>query len=345
MKAMVFESPNIINVKDVNSPKLQDGELLLEVKACLICGTDIRIYRGRKTKDVRIPSILGHEFSGVVVETGGKVDGFKVGDAVSVAPVIPCLTCHSCKHAYENLCLNRTAFGYEYDGAFAEYVRIPKVAVDAGNVFNVSGEVPFEYIALAEPIACCINGQRNSPIKLGDVVVIIGAGPIGLIHMLLAKASGARTVIVSEPNELRRNLAKELGADIVVDPRVEKINEIVIDHTKGIGADAVIMAIGIPSLVNQTIDLVRKRGTINLFAGFSIGDMPPIDVNKIHYKEIKIVGTSASTRKDHELSLNLIQNKMIDVSKLISHRYSLNNSVEAFSKAESGECMKVAIIP
>ncbi|TCW38030.1 L-iditol 2-dehydrogenase [Thermohydrogenium kirishiense] len=345
MKALVFEGPNIINVKDVNLPKLQDGELLLKVKASLICGTDIRIYRGRKTKGVRIPSILGHEFSGEIVEVGGKVDGFKVGDVVSVAPVIPCLTCNNCKHGYENLCINRTAFGYEYDGAFAEYVRIPKAAIEAGNVYHVFGEVPFEYIALAEPIACCINGQRNSPIKLGNVVVIIGAGPIGLIHMLLAKVSGARTVIVSEPNEIRRNLARELGADIVVDPRVEELNKVVIDHTKGIGADVVIMAIGIPSLVNQAIDLVRKRGTINLFAGFSVGDMPPVDVNKIHYNEIKIVGTSASTRKDHELALSLIQNKRIDVSKLISNRYSLDNSIEAFSKAESGECMKVAIIP
>jgi L-iditol 2-dehydrogenase len=131
----------------------------------------------------------------------------------------------------------------------------------------------------------------------------------------------------------------------VVDPRVEELNEIVMDHTKGIGADVVIMAIGIPSLVNQTIDLVRKGGTINLFAGFSVGDMPPVDVNKIHYNEIKVVGTSASTRKDHELALNLIQNKRIDVSKLISHRYSLDNAVEAFSKAESGESTKVAIIP
>lgn len=345
MKALLFEGPNIINVKDVNSPEPQDGDLLLEVKACLICGTDIRIHRGRKTKDVSPPSILGHEFSGVVVETGGKIGKFKVGNAVSVAPVIPCLTCYSCKHGYENLCLNRTAFGYEYDGAFAEYVGIPKVAVEAGSVYHISGEIPFEYMALAEPIACCINGQRNSQIKLGDVVVIIGAGPIGFIHMLLAKASGARTVIVSEPNEMRRNLAKELSADMVIDPRVENLNEIVMDYTKGIGADVVIMSIGIPSLVNQTIDLVRKGGIINLFAGFSVGDMFPVDVNKIHYKEIKIVGTSASTRKDHELALNLIQNKMIDVSKLISHRYSLDNSVEAFNKAESGKCMKVAITP
>jgi len=345
MKALIFEGPNRMNVKDVASPELQDGDLLLKVKACLICGTDIRIYEGRKTKDVRMPSILGHEFSGVVAETGSKIDRFKVGDFISVAPVIPCLTCYSCKHGYENLCLNRTAFGYEYDGAFAEFVRIPKVAVKAGIVYHVSGEIPFEYLALAEPIACCINGQRNSQIKFRDTVVIIGAGPIGFVHILLAKASGAGTVICSEPNGIRRNLAKKIGADIVVDPKVEDLSEIVMNHSKGMGADVVIMAIGNPSIVNQTIDLVRKRGTVNFFAGFSVGDMPSVDVNKIHYKEIQITGTSASTRKDHELALNLIENKIIDVSELLSYRYSLKNAVEAFSMAKRGEGMKVAIVP
>ena len=213
MKALVFEGPGKMGVREVPVPALQEGDLLVKVAACLICGTDIRIFRGKKTKDVRIPSILGHEFSGTVAETGGKVEGFAVGDAVSMAPVVPCLTCYCCKHDRENVCLNRTAFGYEYDGAFAEFVRIPAAAIRSGNLYHVPVGSDLQGLALAEPLACCINGQGNSPVRLGDTVVVMGAGPIGLMHLLLAGKSGAR-VIVSEPNEDRRKTALGLGADL-----------------------------------------------------------------------------------------------------------------------------------
>jgi len=344
VKALVYEGPNKMKVKEVQTPVLQDGELLLKVKACLICGTDIRIYRGKKTKGVRVPSILGHEFSGVVEKVGSGVVGFKEGDAVSVAPVLPCLTCYNCKHDLENVCLNRTAFGYEYEGAFAEYVRVPSAALKSGNVYHVPKGISVEEISLAEPLACCINGQRNSSVKLGDIVVIIGAGPIGLMHLLLAKGSGGR-VIVSEPNERRRNIALELGADIVVDPIKEDLQEVVLNHTERIGADVVIMAIGVPSLVNQTIKIARKGGTVNLFAGFSVGDTPSVDVNQIHYKELNITGASASSRKDHELAIKLIANGLIDASKIITHKYPLDQADEALKVAESGAGIKVAILP
>lgn len=344
MKALVFEGPNKIELKDVPIPELKAGELLLKVKACLICGTDIRIFRGKKTKGVRTPNILGHEFSGVVEKVGEGVDEYKTGDGVSVAPVIPCLSCYNCKHDMENVCLNRNAFGYEYDGAFAEYVKIPAKALLSGNVYHIPENVDFETIALAEPLACCINGQRNSQIKLGDIVVVIGAGPIGLMHLLLAKHSGAR-VIVSELNEQRRQTALDLGADLVVDPASEDLTQVVLQNTDGIGADVVIMAIGVPALVNQTLDIARKGGTVNLFAGFSVGDMPPVDVNKIHYKELNITGASASARKDHELAVKLISSGKIHVSKIISHKFSLDQAYDAFHMAESGGGIKVAIIP
>lgn len=344
MKALLFEGPNRMEVKDVSTPTVQEGGLLVKVAACLICGTDIRIFRGKKTKDVRIPSILGHEFSGVIADTGGKVEGFHVGDAVSMAPVVPCLTCYNCKHGQENVCLNRTAFGYEYDGAFAEYVRIPAVAIRSGNVYHAPLGVDLVGLALAEPLACCINGHGNSPVKLGDTVVVMGAGPIGLMHMMLAKQSGAK-VIVSEPSENRRNTASNLGADLVVNPTNQDLHTIVMENTNDVGADVVILAIGVPALVNQAIDVSRKRGWVNLFAGFSVGDMPPIDVNKIHYKEVRVTGTSASSRKDHEMAVKLIASRIIDPSKVITHKYPLSQAVEAFRTAETGIGIKVAVIP
>jgi L-iditol 2-dehydrogenase len=344
MKALLFEGPNRMEVREVPTPGAPEGGLLVKVAACLICGTDIRIYRGKKTKDVRIPSILGHEFSGVIAETGGKVDGFRAGDPVSVAPVLPCLTCYNCKHAQENVCLNRTAFGYEYDGAFAEYVAIPAAALRSGNVYPAPAGVDLQGVALAEPLACCINGHGNSPVKLGDTVVVMGAGPIGLMHMLLAKQSGAR-VIVSEPSAARRATALSLGADVAVDPTAQDLPMVVSENTHGVGADVVILAIGVPALVNQAIDITRKRGWVNLFAGFSVGDMPPVDVNKIHYRETRVTGTSASSRKDHEVAVKLIANRAVDPSKIITHRFPLSQAAEAFTAAETGAGIKVAVIP
>ncbi|NMB28076.1 MAG: alcohol dehydrogenase catalytic domain-containing protein [Tissierellia bacterium] len=344
MKALVFEGVNDIKLKEVPMPVLEEGELLLKVKASLICGTDVRIYRGRKTKGVRTPSILGHEFAGVIEEVCGDVGEFKKGDLVSIAPIVPCLKCYYCKHDQENICLNRTAHGYEYDGGFAEYVKIPAAVLKSGNVYKVPEGVSIEDIPLAEPLACCINGQRQSPIKLGDAVVIFGAGPIGLMHLLLAKSSGGM-VIVSEPNEKRRETALKLGADIVVDPTSEDLETVVLNSTDGIGADVVIMAIGIPALVNDTLKIARKGGTINLFAGFSVGDMPPVDVNLIHYKELNITGTSASARRDHEKAIRLIKNGTIDASKIITHKFPLDQADEAFRVAESGEGIKVEILP
>ena len=344
MKGLLFEGPNRMEVQDVPTPEVPQGGLLVKVAACLICGTDIRIFRGKKTKDVRIPSILGHEFSGIIAATGGEIDGFQIGDPVSIAPVVPCLTCHFCRHGQENVCLNRTACGYEYDGAFSEYVAIPAAAVRAGNVYQVPKDVNLEGLALAEPLACCINGHRNTPVKLGDTVLVMGAGPIGLLHIMLAKRSGAK-VIVSEPSESRREMAIRLGADLAVDPGAHDLQGTVLESTCSIGADIVIMAIGVPGLVNQSLDLCRKGGWVNLFAGFSIGDLPPIDVNKIHYKEIKVTGTSASSRKDHEVALKLIANQAIDPGSLITHRYPLSEAMEAFKVAEAGLGIKVAIIP
>lgn len=342
MKALVFQGPNQMTLQEAPRPELAEGDILVKVGACLICGTDIRIFRGKKTKDVRIPSILGHEFAGIVAESKNKA--FQPGTSVSIAPVLPCGTCYNCTHGQENVCANRRAYGYEFDGAFAEYVLVPAAYIAAGSVFVIPEDIPIEELAMAEALACCINGQGNSPVRLGDIVVIMGAGPIGLLHLQLAKASGA-TVIISEPSAARRATALELGADYAVDPAQQSLVEVVNSVSNGVGADVVILAIGVPGLVNQSLDIVRKRGFVNLFAGFSVGDMPPIDVNKIHYKEINLTGTSASARKDHELALRLIQNKIINVSKIVSHRFTLAEAEEALRLAENGGGIKVAILP
>ncbi|MDK2784550.1 MAG: hypothetical protein PWQ41_1302 [Bacillota bacterium] len=345
MRALVFHGPNRMELEEVPVPEPGPEEILVKVGACLICGTDLRILRGKKTKGVRVPSILGHEFAGTVVAAGPNVGEFRTGDRVGVAPVIPCHTCAYCKNGRENVCANRTALGYEYDGAFAEYVRIPAAAVRGGNVYRLPADLPFEAAALAEPLACCVNGQRNSRIGLGDVVVVLGAGPIGLMHIALAKAAGASLVIVSEPNDQRRSAALELGADLAVNPKTENLGDLVKEATGGLGADAVILAIGIPTLAEQALTLARKGGSVNFFAGFSVGDVASLDVNLIHYNELKITGTSAARREDYGLALQLIAKRLVDARRIVTHRFSLTHGPEAFKFAESGQGIKVAILP
>ena len=343
MKAAVLQAPNVLRLTEMAIPEAAPGELVLRVRAATVCGTDLRILSGRKTKGVRFPSVIGHEFAGDVVQAGAGVTQFKVGDRVCMDPVIPCRACAYCKSGRENVCVNRQAMGYEFDGAFAEYIRIPAIALASGNVFHLPEGMDFEAAALAEPLACCINGQRNAQVAMGDSVVILGAGPIGLMHAALARAAGARQVIVSEPNAARREAAAQRGVDHVCDPSAGPIGDVIRSRTDGLGADVVILAIGVPQVVNEALTLVRRGGRVNLFAGFSAGDTSTIDVNLIHYGEIVVTGASALSRRDYELALNMLASGQIDAGTLITHRFEVAQSLAAFDEAGSGRALKVAI--
>ncbi|WP_288494884.1 zinc-dependent dehydrogenase [uncultured Pantoea sp.] len=343
MKAAVLFEANKLDVIHVDVPKAAQGELVMRVKSAAICGTDSRIITGRKTKGVRFPSVIGHEFAGEVVEVGQDVTRFSISDRIAVDPVIPCRSCLYCRSGKENVCQHRQAIGYEFDGAFAEYVKIPAIALEAGNVFKLPDSVSYDAAALAEPLACCINGQKNVGIHLGDVVVILGAGPIGLMHVALAKRSGASKIIVSDLNENRRSVALQCGASHAVDASQQDLKAIVMSETSGLGADVAIMAIGLPALVNPSLELLRKGGRANLFAGFSKEDTADVDVNLIHYNELVITGASALSREGYEKALGLISSGQINVEALITHRFSLSEINEALRYAQKGDAVKVII--
>ncbi|QGP93692.1 Erythritol/L-threitol dehydrogenase [Neomoorella glycerini] len=345
MLAAVLHGPNDLRVEHVNDPIIGAGELLVKVEACAICGTDLRIVKGTKTRGVHYPSIIGHEFAGTVVDVGEGVTNFAPGDHVAVAPIIPCRNCAYCVNGQENVCLNRVAIGYEFNGGFAELVCIPAVVLDAGNIVKIDPGVPLEAAALAEPLSCCLNGQRKARVRLNSNVVIIGAGPIGLMHIMLARAAGAAQIIVSELLPNRRERALAAGADVVIDPGRENLLEIVKNCTNGLGADIVILAIGVPALVNDTLRLLRKGGHLNFFAGMPEGATSSIDANLIHYNELRLSGTSASTRQDFYEALNLIVTGKIAASSLISHRFPLREADQAFAVAFAGEGEKVVIYP
>ena len=345
MKAVILQKPGEFGLGVAADPRLEAGDLLLRVKACSLCGTDIRVLEGKKTRGVRYPSIIGHEFAGTIEEVGQDIKEFRCGDRVSVAPVMACHACRYCMEARENACRNRVAIGYEYDGGFAEFVRIPARAVAYGHVVRIPDGTGFDEAALAEPLACCINGSRKVDVGLGDAVLIVGAGPIGLMHLQLARAAGAGMVLVSEPNPRRREEAARFGADRVVDPAAESLREIVMGATGGLGADALIMAIGVPGIVNDLLKLVRKGGRLNLFAGFPDAGTTTIEANLIHYNEIVVNGTSACTRLDYLTAVSMITSHRVNVKDLVTHRFGLDGFAEAYNLHGSGVGLKLVIEP
>jgi L-iditol 2-dehydrogenase len=342
VKATILQAPNQITLKEVEIPVIGTGDLLIRMRAATVCGTDIRIFRGRKTLGVRYPSILGHEFAGEIVDTGGRRE-FSVGDRIGLCPAISCGQCYRCKRGAENLCEEGMNFGYEIDGGFAEFVRIPSKAVDSGNVRKLPANMTFGEAALVEPLSCVLNGQEKVNLGFADIVVIIGAGPIGLMHVLLARLRGAMKIIVSDPNQYRRDAAMRFGADVAIDPGTENVTARVKAETDGRGADVVLCAIGVPALARQATDMVAHGGRVSLFAGFSKGDVSEMDINAIHYSEITITGSFGLSRRNFDDAFDMVALGRLNVAPLITETFGLDEAPRAFEMAESGAALKVAI--
>jgi L-iditol 2-dehydrogenase len=345
MLAAVFQGPGQLEVTEIDTPEIGADEVLVKVGANTICGTDVRIFRGEKTKGIYPPTILGHEMAGHVYQLGKRVRGYEVGAPVAIAPVITCQRCFYCQNGMENICLNQKTLGYDVKGGLSEYVRIPADAIAAGNLFVVQNDLPSEYLALAEPLACCVNGHHCSQIHLNSSVLIMGSGPIGLFHLQLSLLAGARTVIVSDPSAPRRAVASAFGAHITIDPTVEDLPSVVSEVTGGLGVDSIIICIGVPTLVNDALHMARQRGRINIFAGLADKGWAEIEANLIHYKELEVTGSANSRRADYQTALQLIESGRIKVEPMVTDRFPLQSAHEALDKVASGKCIKIAVLP
>lgn len=345
MKGVVLRGPNDFGPEEIQKPVIGPKEMLLKMQKAAICGTDIRILEGKKTKDIRYPSVIGHEICGTIEDIGAEVQGYELGEKVAIANVIPCGHCAACLGGRENACMNRMAIGYQFDGGFEEYVRIPEICITAGNVVKLPEHVSYTAGALIEPLACCIRGLHNAGTKFNDKVLVVGAGPIGLMHIQLSKIAGASTVIVSEPNAFRREKALKLGADVVVDPTKENLKEIVTRQTGGAGCDVILVAIGVPSVVQQNLELCKKGGTVCLFAGFAGAGECMISANTIHYNEIHVCGSSAYKRSDYLAAAEMVRTGKINLDEIATHTYKLDQFVEAYEMNKSGAGLKIMIEP
>lgn len=333
MQALVLREANRMGLEERPAPVPEAGGLTIRIKAAAICGTDMRIYKGLKTRGVRLPSILGHEFSGVIEDAG--VTEWRKGQPVALCPALACGQCRLCRDGASNICGKLTAYGYELDGGFAEFVHVPRAFVDAGHVIPLPDGMSFEDAALAEPLACVINGQEMMGLKPGSHVAVLGAGPIGLLHVMLAKARGAGRVSVVQRSAARREAALLVGADEAMSP----------EEAIDLRVDAAIVAVGSPDLANLAARVVRPRGSINLFAGFPIGELPRFDLNAIHYGEHHVTGAFGLTLDQFKEALALIASGMVPAGRLVTHRFPLHQAMEAFGAAERGEALKVVITP
>ena len=347
MLAAVYHGPDDLRVEEVPIPEIGNGDVLVKVISASICGTDLRILHGNHRMyppgTVRIP---GHEVVGMLAGPVTESAGYSTDQRVFCAPNTGCGHCLQCISGNNNLCAHYDAIGVTSDGGFAEYVRIPANSVRQGNVIPVSASVDSAVAALLEPFACVVRGQNALHIAPGETVLVMGAGPIGVMHTKLAKARGAGRVIVSEPSPERAIQARRMGADLVVDPMSEDLKQVLWEETEGRGADVIIVAAPAHAAQESALELAAISGRINFFGGLPKGHSTvAIDSNLIHYKELVITATTACSTADCWQASQIVNSGLVDLSDIVSQRFPLSDAVAAFAAAEDRKVLKVVLQP
>ncbi len=340
MKSNFFLGNHQFEVRDMQFGVPGPRDVLIRNMAAGVCGTDVHIYHGEEgSAAVAPPVVLGHEYAGIVEAVGCDVTAVQVGDHVTVDPNMYCGQCPYCRAGKKQLCRGMVAVGVNFNGGFAEYSMVPE-----GQCFRLAPEVPFEVGAMTEPLACCLHGVDLAEIKAGQNVLVIGGGAIGLMMAQLARLSGAAKVIVSEPIEMRRNIALQVGADGVIDPIHENVRERFQALTGRDGAEVVIECVGKPIAVRQAVEAADKGAMLMLFSVPGPKDsfeLPLIDVFK---KELTIRGSMVNP-DTHDRAVALINSGRLKIEPLITHRFPLEQ-VEAAIKMQMGsESIKVLVKP
>lgn len=347
MRAAVYRGPSNISIETVPVPKISDGEILLRVHACGICGTDLKkIEYGL----VPPPRIFGHEIAGTVVETGSKVTRFKAGDRVTTHHHIPCRKCFYCERKLFSQCefyrRTGTTAGFEpAGGGFAEYVRVMDWIVEEGTVL-IPDDISFEEASFLEPLNTCLKALETAELKQGEVIVVYGQGPVGSLMMQAARCSGAQ-VIGLDFLQSRLNIARELGAFAALNPESDDVPGAVAKMTENRGADLAIVAAANPRAIEDAQRIVRRGGRVLLFANTVPGEMVPVDASRICVEEKKLIGSYSASIELQEEAARLIFSRKINVARLISHRFALEQLPEGIHLAShpSEHSLKVVIQP
>ena len=346
MQVARFYAPGDVRLEDSEEPTPAADEVKIRVRNCSTCGTDVKIFNNGHP-NMTPPQIIGHEIAGEVVEVGSDVGGWSVGDGVQVIAAVPDGTCLECRRGRMSVCQNQTSVGYQYPGGFAEYMIVPRQVLAVDGLNRIPDGISFAEASVAEPFACVINGQELAGVGEGDDVVVTGAGPIGCLHVRLARARGANRVFLVDLNRSRLDMsaaavqpdAAICGAE--VDP-IDEVRKI----TDGRGVDVVITAAAAGKTQEDGLQMLARSGRLSAFGGLP-KDRPnvTVDANLVHYRELTIVGANGSSPDHNKKALEMIASGEVPVLDLITHRLPLNRVHDAIDTVAKGAAIKVTIEP
>jgi len=343
LKAAFFLGPEKMEIREVEVPQVEEGEVLLRVAACAICGTDVRIFHHGHSH-VQPPQTTGHEIAGEIVEVGKGVEGYKVGDKVVVITVISCGRCRYCRRGLQNLCPEQKYIGYDYPGGFAEFLKIPREGVERGNLLVLPPDADLLEASLVEPLSCVVNGQSYLNIGFGENVLVIGAGPIGCMHVELARNRGAGKIFLADISQERLKLAQVVEADEYINSQEENLTQRILELTDNLGADVIIVAASSGSAQEEALEMVAPQGRISFFGGLP-RENPTIkfDSNVVHYKEVGVFGVFASHASQYEEAAKLIYSGRVRAKRLITHVLSLEEVVKGIDLVRQGIALKAVV--
>ena len=346
MKVARYYAPGDIRLEQLPEPDVSAGELKLRVRACSTCGTDVKISRSGHP-NMTPPQVMGHEIAGEIVAIGAGVEGWTLGDRVQVIAAIPDGTCPDCLAGHQSICPNQLSMGYQFPGGFAEFMIVPREVLAVDGATRIPENLSYAEASLTEPLACVLNGQELARVGAGDTVVVIGSGPIGCLHVRLARARGAATIILIDLNAERLASAAALvHPDLTVATDAQDPVAAVLDATGGRGADVVITAAASGAAQEQGLRMLARRGRLSLFGGLpKDASTITVDANLVHYRELTIVGVNGSTPAQNKQALDLIASGAVPVADLITHRLPLDQVLDGIEIVARGEAIKVTIEP
>lgn len=348
MKALRFHAPGDVRLEDVPEPECGPEEVKIRVRNCSTCGTDVKI-RGNGHVNITRVTTMGHEIAGEVVEVGSAaLGGFAPGDRVQVIAAVPCGDCHECRKGWMAVCQNQTSVGYQYDGGFAEYMIVPRQVLRVDGLNRIPDGVGFDEASAVEPFACAINAQEQLGIEEGDTVVVFGAGPIGCMHVRIARGVHrvGRIILVDINAERLAMSAQAVAPDATIDASVVDPVDEVLRLTDGRGADVIITATPAGLNQEQAIAMAARNGRISFFGGLPKTN-PTItcDSNLVHYRQLHLHGANGSAPRHHKEALAYIASGRIPVRDLITRRVPLDDALSAFDIVARGEAIKVTVEP
>jgi len=344
--AAFWNGPESLTVKGIPVPEIKPGGILLKVESCSICGSDLRTYR-HGHKRIKPPQVIGHEIAGKIVAVGKDVRGFREGDRVSLGADIPCGSCEFCKGGNPNCCQTNLAIGYQFSGGFTRYMALDPLVVSEGPVCKISDSLDYDIAALAEPLACCLNGYEKGRLKPGGKVAIFGAGPVGIMLASLGRTLGASDIFLIDPNKERLVKAGNIVKDLTtIWPPEEGPVESVMEYTRGSGVDLAFTACPVAETHSQAVNLLATGGIVNFFGGLPANSPPlTVDSNLIHYRELCLTGSHGSTPLQHRQAVELLESGSMQGGKFITAKFGLTDIRKGFLHALSQEGLKVIIKP